>query len=144
MRSDFNFWQTISTRWNDMDPMNHVNSATYFIYFEMVRMAYFEMLGLSKLKVQGKRGPAVISQTCNYRQQVFHPSTIDAGIRSTEVNTKTFIVEYEFYLTGTDTLVCDGKTIMAWVDYENPKAIPVPEVLREAILAYEKVAPAKV
>lgn len=137
MREQYRYWETIDTRWNDMDPMNHVNSATYFIYFEMARMNYFGLLGLHELKVAGKVGPAVVSQTCNYKQQVFHPSTIELGVRATEIRTRTFTVAYDAYLKGTDTLVCDGHTVMAWVDYEQAKAIPVPDVLRAAIEEYD-------
>lgn len=137
MRDDFKYWMSIPTRWSDMDPMQHVNSTTYFVYFEMVRMSYFEMLGLPKLKVPGKFGPAVISQTCNYRRQVRHPAVLDAGVRTREVEGKTITVEYEVYLEGTDRLVFDGQTVLAWVDYESEKAIPVPEALRDAISSYE-------
>lgn len=139
MRSDFKHWLQIPTRWRDMDAMGHVNSAVYFTYFEIVRMWYFEQIGLNDLKVHGKVGPAVVSQACNYREQVFHPAVLDAGIRSTKIGTKSFTVEYEFYFEGTDRLVCDGNTVMVWVDYSAAKAIPVPAVLREGILAFEGV-----
>ena len=137
MRSDFKYWLTIQVRWRDMDSQNHVNSVNYFAYFEMVRMDYFRSVGLQDLKVPGKVGPAVVSQTCNYRKQVVHPAVIEAGVRSKEVGERTFSVEYELYLEGTDTLVADGHTVMAWVDYEAEKAIALPDVLRDSIAAME-------
>lgn len=137
MKSDFQFWIDISTRWRDLDAMNHVNSATYLTYFEIARMSYFDSIGLHDLKKPGVVGPAVVSQTCNYRQQVFHPSTLETGIRCSRLGTTSFTVEYEFYLEGTDTLVCDGSTTLAWLDYTIPKAVPFPDVLREAICALE-------
>lgn len=127
----------IPTRWRDMDAMRHVNSAMYFTYFEAIRMAYFRQINLNKLRQPGKLGPAVISQTCNYREQVFHPTTLDAGIRTKSLSTKTFTVEYEFYFKDTDRLSCDGQTVMAWVDYEKARAIPVPEELRQGIFTLE-------
>ena len=140
MRSEYKYWISIPTRWSDMDPMNHVNSATYFSYFEIARMSYFDTIGLMEYKVQGEVGPAVVSQTCNYRQQLFHPSVLDAGIRTTELRDKTFSVCYEFYLENTDTLICDGSTVIAWVDYSVPKAAPIPEALREKILAFDSLS----
>lgn len=117
--------------------MRHVNSAVYFTYFEIARMQYFTAIGLEEFKVQGKIGPAVVKQTCNYRQQVFHPAEIEAAIRTTKLGEKSFTVEYVFYLADSDTLVADGETVMVWVDYEIPKSIPIPEELRRNIEAVE-------
>ncbi len=137
MRSDFTFWQRIETRSNDIDSMGHVNSVVYFAYFENIRIEYFRAIGLHKLKVKGTFGPAVISQTCNYREQLFHPSAIELGCRCVSIGERSFTVEYEAYLENTDTLVCMGTTVMVWVDYTVPKAIPVPEELRREIEAVE-------
>lgn len=137
MLSDFSYRLTIDTRWRDLDQMNHVNSAMYLTYFEIARMEYFDQVNLHDLKKPGVVGPAVVTQTCNYRQQLFHPSTLDVGIRCSRVGTKSFTVEYEMYLLDTDTLICDGSTTMAWVDYVNAKAIPIPDQLRAAIEAME-------
>ena len=137
MKSDFQYWLTIATRWRDLDAMNHVNSAMYLTYFEIARMEYFDSIGLHELKKPGLVGPAVVSQTCNYRQQLFHPSVLEVGIRCSRIGTASFTVEYEFYLEDTDTLVCDGATTLTWLDYAVTKAIPFPDVLREAIMELE-------
>lgn len=138
MRSDYKHWISIPTRWRDMDSMGHVNSAVYFTYFEIARMWYFGAVGLPNLKVHGKVGPAVVSQACNYREQVFHPSILETGVRSTKLGNKSFTVDYEIYLQGSDKLVCDGHTVMVWVDYEIAKAIPIPTELREGIERFER------
>ena len=137
MRSDFNFWQRIETRSNDIDSMGHVNSVVYFAYFENIRIEYFRQVGLHRLKVAGKFGPAVVSQTCNYKEQLFHPSTIEIGCRTVALGERSFTVEYEAYLEGTDRLVCTGQTVMVWVDYTVPKAISIPVELRNAIAEVE-------
>ena len=137
MKSDFKHWLRFPTRFRDMDAMRHVNSAVYFTYFEIVRMDYFYAIQLEDMKVQGKIGPAVVRQACNYRQQVFHPAEIEAGVRTTKMSEKSFTVEYEFYLADTETLVADGETVMVWVDFQIPKAIPLPGELRRNIEARE-------
>lgn len=136
-RKDFAHWISVPTRWRDMDAMRHVNSAVYFTYLEAARMEYFRGAGLHTFKIDHKEGPAVISQTCNYRRQVFHPAVLEIGTRLVELKEKTFTVEYEVYFEGTDTLVCDGSTTMAWVDYERARGIPLPDALRKAIEEYE-------
>jgi acyl-CoA thioester hydrolase len=140
MQETFKKWVEIPTRWIDMDPMGHVNSATYHTYFEIARMEYFDTVGLHALKVPGKLGPAVVSQSCNYRRQIFHPAHLRVGIRCTEIRNRTWGLEYAILVNGEPTPYADGSTVMAWVDYEQAKAVPLPEPLRESMRAYEEKA----
>lgn len=137
MRSDFKKWVSVPTRFRDLDPMNHVNSTVYFMYFEVARLDYFGSIGITDLREPGKRGIPLVSQTCNYRQQVFHPSTLEVGVRCSEIREKTVLLDYEIYLEGSDTLVTDGKSVSAWVDLTVPKAIPLPGALRDALTGFE-------
>ena len=133
MRDDMTRWVTIPTRFRDLDPMNHVNSSVYLVYFEMARTEFFKETGIIQLRAAGKTGIPVVSQTCNYRQQVFHPSTLNVGLRCAELREKTVHLDYEIYLKGTDTLVADGGSVSVWVDLTIPKAIPLPDEIRSAI-----------
>jgi len=133
MRSDFSFWLSIKTRYRDMDAMNHVNSAVYHTYLEMARHEYFDEIGLSAMRQPGVLGPGAVSQTCNYRIQIHHPAMLDVGVRCGRIGNTSFTIEYELFLEGTETIVADGTTAMAWIDYSAAKAIPFPNVLREAI-----------
>lgn len=139
MRERFTQWTTIPVRWRDMDTNNHVNSAVFFTYFEMARMQYFRDIGLMDLKEPGKEGPAVVSNTCNYRSQVREVVELDAGVRATEVRRRSFIIEYEIYFKDSDTLVADGSTVMAWIDYKSGKAVELPQRLRDKILELQEM-----
>lgn len=132
MRSDYRFWQRIETRSNDIDSRGHVNSVVYFAYFENVRIEYLRKIGMIRRK-PAEMGPAVVSQTCGYKQQLFHPCAIDIACRTASMGNRSFTLEYEAYLEGTDTLICTGQTVMVWVDYTIPKAMPIPDASRAAI-----------
>jgi acyl-CoA thioester hydrolase len=134
MRSDFEHWHPIKVRWRDMDTQNHVNNVTYFTYLEIARMEFLRGLGLFELKEPGKFGPAVVTQTCNYKSQATYPSEIEVGIRPGKVTERSFSVLYEVYLKDTDKLLVDGHTVMTWVDFVKEKAISIPKELRERIL----------
>lgn len=139
MRERFNNWVTIPVRWRDMDTNNHVNSSIFFTYFEIARMQYFRDIGLMGLKKPGIEGPAVVSNTCNYRQQVKEVTELDAGVRATEVRRRSFVIEYELYFKDSETLVADGNTVMAWIDYQTGKAIELPEALQQGIARVDAV-----
>jgi acyl-CoA thioester hydrolase len=136
-RSAFKFWVTVPTRFRDLDPMGHVNSSVYFTYFETGRTDYFAATGVSARRVPGKWGIPVVSQTCDYRQQVFHPSTLEIGVRCAELGAKTVQLAYAAYLAGTDTLVAEGRSISVWVDLEIPKSVALPEEIRRALSEFD-------
>ncbi len=138
MRSDFRKFVTIPTRFCDMDAMGHVNSSVYFTYFEIGRTQYFADSGVSDLRVPGKWGIPVVSQSCNYREQVFHPATLEVGVRCSELGDKTVHLAYELYHAGTETLVAEGASVSVWVDLTVPASVPLPDNLRDAIRAYER------
>ena len=136
-RASFKFWITVPTRFRDLDPMSHVNSSVFFTYFESGRTEYFAATGISARRVKGKWGIPVVSQTCHYCQQVFHPSTLEVGVRCAEAAGKTVRVAYAIFLAGTDTLVAEGESISVWVDLEIPKSVPLPDEIRNALAAFE-------
>jgi len=136
-RDQFKHWNTIPTRFRDLDPMGHVNSSVYFTYFEVGRTDFFEKSGVSARRVKGKWGIPVVSQTCNYRQQVFHPSTLELGVRCAEMGEKTVHLEYALFLAGTATLVASGQSISVWVDLEIPKSVPLPDEIRHALSTFD-------
>jgi acyl-CoA thioester hydrolase len=135
--NDFNTRVTITTRWRDLDAMNHVNNATFLTYFESVRMHYFDLIGHTDAKDAGNEGTVVVTQTCNYRQQLHHPATLDCGIRCTKIGNSSMTLEYALYLQGTDELVCDGTSASAWIDYDVNKSMRLPDTIRNAIARHE-------
>ena len=140
MKDEFPKWVTFPTRWIDQDSVGHVNSATFFTYFEIARMAYFKAVDLPKLKVPGKWGPVVVSQTCNYRKQIFHPSEITIGVGCAELGERSCRIEYALFANGEETPSADGCTVMTWLNFVENEAVAFPEVLREAIRRVEQKA----
>ncbi|RMG54476.1 MAG: acyl-CoA thioesterase [Acidobacteria bacterium] len=137
MREHFKHWHSIAVRWGDMDALGHVNNAMYFTYCESARMSYFEAIELWKYREHDRQGPALVTATCRFKQQVHYPAWLDVGARVSEIGNRSFTLEYEIYRQGTDVLVADGSSVVAWVDYEAGKAIPLPDGLRAAIRRFE-------
>lgn len=117
-----------------MDAMGHVNNVIYFQYLESARIGFVEAIGWGMSTGSGPRlGPAVISQTYNYRRQVFYPDELEVGVRCKEVRGKSFVLEYGVFRKGTEELVGDGTSVMVWLDYDGGKALPIPPDLRHAL-----------
>ncbi|MFI5339340.1 MAG: acyl-CoA thioesterase [Candidatus Methylomirabilales bacterium] len=136
-RADFRFWWPVTVRWGDMDAMGHVNNVIYFQYMESARIGYFEMLmgWTGRDEGGGRQGPVVVSQTFNYRVQVYYPAELEVGVRCREIRNRSFVLEYGIFRKGTDELVGDGSSVAVWLDYNTNKAIPIPPILRQAFTA---------
>jgi acyl-CoA thioester hydrolase len=137
MRERFHHWITIALHWGDMDAMGHVNNARYFTYCESGRMSYFNAIHLWQHREDERHGPALVTATCNFKQQVRYPDTLEVGTRVTELRNRSFRFESVLYRQGTGELVAEGSCVMAWVDYGVNKAIPLPPGLRSAIERFE-------
>jgi acyl-CoA thioester hydrolase len=137
MRDQFNHWERVTVRWGDMDALGHVNNAKYFTYCESARISYFDLLEFWKYREHDRQGPALVTATCNFRQQVHYRATLEIGARVSEIRHRSLVLEYEIYRQGSGELVADGTSVVAWVDYDINKAIPLPEELRAAIQRFE-------
>jgi acyl-CoA thioester hydrolase len=134
-RADFRFWWPVTVRWGDMDAMGHVNNIIYFRYLESARVGYFEAFTgwTGRDEGGGRQGPVVVSQTFNYRLQVYYPAELEVGVRCREIRSRSFVLEYGVFRKGSDELVGDGTSVAVWLDYGTNKAMPIPPHLRQAL-----------
>jgi acyl-CoA thioester hydrolase len=117
-----------------MDAMGHVNNVVYFQYLESARIGFVEAIGWgNRTGSGGRQGPVVVSQTFNYRRQVFYPAELEVGVRSKEVRSRSFVLEYGVFWKGTDELIGDGSSVVVWLDYDAGKALDIPPGLRRAL-----------
>jgi acyl-CoA thioester hydrolase len=136
MRETYPLWVPIQVRWSDMDAMGHVNNAKYFTYLESARLQFFETVKLWECRADDKHGPALVSATCNFRQQVHFPAELEVGTRVARIGSKSFEFTHAIVYKGTEDVVADGVSIGAWVDYNIGKAIPLPDKLKANLENY--------
>ena len=135
-RSDFRCWVEVPVRWGDMDALGHVNNAAYFTFCESARIRYFELIGVGEF-TEASEGPTLANASLDFRRQVRYPATLDVGARVGEVRNRSFRMDYGIFLSGTETTVAEGTSVVVWADYEAGRAVPLPERLRAAVEALE-------
>ncbi|HRK36121.1 MAG TPA: thioesterase family protein, partial [Candidatus Hydrogenedentes bacterium] len=133
VRTAYKLLVPITVRWGDMDAYGHVNNAKFSTYFETARMKFFESVRLLDHREHERHAPAIVSATVNFRQQVHYPAELEAGIHCVKVGTKSFTLEHHLFRAGTNEVVADGISVMAWVDYAAGKAIALPETLKRVL-----------
>jgi acyl-CoA thioester hydrolase len=138
----FRFSHPIEVRYADIDALQHVNNAKYFTYMETARVAY--LAGV--MGWQGgwqALGIIIARATCDYLLPIEFGDLVRVHVRTTRIGTKSFDFEY--------ALVCEncadpgaplrtaavGTSVQVAYDYAANTSMPVPDVWREKITAYE-------
>lgn len=117
----------MTVRWGDMDALGHVNNVIYLQYLESARIAFFEAKGWNSVDVGSTgQGPVVVSQTFNYRRQLHYPAEVEVGVACTEVRRRSFVLSYGVFHKGSEELIGDGSTVLAWLDYCANKSVEIP------------------
>ncbi|MBA99993.1 MAG: thioesterase [Saprospirales bacterium] len=135
----FRFELPIQMRWNDLDPLGHVNNAIFITYFEYGRSQY--MLKASSIW-DWTKNMFLIGDV----QAVFHKELTllhtDARVlvRTHSFGNKSFVLEYAVCSGSKDNpiLHSHGKTTQIMFDTKSRSTIEIPQWLREEISAFEK------
>ena len=133
MEAEFPLIVPIEVRWSDLDAMGHVNNAVYFTYCESARMRYFEEIQMLAHAEGPRHGPALVSAALQFRRQLHYPATIEVAVRTVAVERRSFRMEYRLSERGSSQPVAEGDSAVAWIDYQEGRAIPIPATLRSAI-----------
>ena len=122
----------IPIRWGDMDAMGHLNNASYFRFFETVRIDWFRSLGL-RLDPSGE-GIVIVNAFCNFIKQLEYPGDVLAR----HFVAKPGRTSFETYVTlersdNPGVVYASGGAQAVWVDFPRQKSAPMPDWLRASI-----------
>ena len=122
----------IPIRWGDMDAMGHLNNASYFRFFETVRIDWFRSLGL-RLDPSAE-GIVIVNAFCNFIKQLEYPGDVLARHFVASPGRTSF----ETYVTMERTddpgvVYASGGAQAVWVDFPRQKSLPLPDWLRAQI-----------
>ena len=136
---DFKFSIPLSIRWNDLDPLNHVNNVYYFEYFQMGRGYY---MSTACPKWDWTKHMFVIAHIeCDYFKELkLTAAEPTIKLRTSSLGAKSFEIEY--LITSLDkenneVIHATGKSVQVLIDTTLGKSIEIPDWLREAIMDYE-------
>ncbi len=119
-------------RWGDMDAFGHVNNVQFVQYLENVRVDWLQ--SLRHLEPRGGEGVVVVNVFCNFYQQLLYPGDLRAKLYLTAVSRRSFDHVITFERTDAPgTIVAEGGAAIVWVNFEQGKALPLPEDLVAAL-----------
>ena len=140
-RDQFSFWAEVEVRWGDMDAQGHVNNAVYFTYCETARIKLLRSIGVQGRSGGAAQGPTLVTTSCDFKQQVRYPATLDIGVRVEQIGQRSFELSYGMFRQGTDELVAVARSVNAWVDFAQERAVTLPDEVRATLGQYKTESP---
>ncbi|MET1253575.1 acyl-CoA thioesterase [Aliikangiella maris] len=130
---DFQITQAID--WGDMDAFQHVNNVVYFRYFENVRIAYFEEIGMNQYMQQHQVGPILGTTECQYLAPLTYPDEVRIYTQVTAIREKRFTMQYFIHSQKLNQLAAQGSGEIVFFDYNLGKTCKIPDVLVSKLAA---------
>lgn len=136
---DFRFFHPIEVRWNDLDPLAHVNNVVYFDYFQNARGHY--MVNASKSWDWDKDMFVIANISCNFMAEVkLNALNPRVGVRVVRLGSKSFVVEYVVISEGEGRSVilhAKGESTQVLIDMQHKRTKELPDWFLEELKEYE-------
>jgi acyl-CoA thioester hydrolase len=132
---------TTMVAWGDMDANRHVNNTVYFRYFEHARLKYFLDIGFSRHQQQSHIGPILAWADCRFRRPLSYPDTVSIGMKIIDTGDDWFMMEGVIVSHNLKDIAARGQQRLVSYDYEKLQKVPLPELLKRKIEAFERGLP---
>ncbi|NIB44949.1 acyl-CoA thioesterase [Pseudomaricurvus alkylphenolicus] len=131
-RSDYGYFLPITTRWMDNDIYGHVNNVTYYSYFDTVANTY--LIEEGKLDIHnGDTIGFVVNSQCTYHAAVTYPDKIQGALRVNRLGNSSVEYGIGIFREGETQAAAEGTFTHVFVDRDNQRPTPIPELLRAAL-----------
>ena len=132
--SDWSFTDSDEVRFADLDSQGHLNNVVFLVFFESARVAYVRSVAPEyDPGSAGGLGFMVVEAKITYRSPGRYGERIDTRLRPTTVGRSSFRCEFEMRVG--ERVLADGYAVMVTYDHVAATSIPVPDLLRERLLA---------
>ena len=137
---EFNYFIRITVRFADADMMGHVNNAKYVTYLEEARIQYArDVLGWQK--TPRELGMILARTEIDYLRPLMFGDTVRVYVRCSKIGRKSFALRYVLVDDASQEIVSNAMTAMVAFDYTQGVSVPVEQVWKDRILAYETTPP---
>ncbi len=137
--ADFRYAHRFRVPFCDVDMMQHVNHASYVVWAETARCAYFDEV--LKECLSGRNGIILARLQFDYEQPLDFREQVAVGCRISRMGTKAFDFTYEIWSETRQARAAHGFSAMVAYDYEAKQSIVIPERWRELVTQYEVIPP---
>jgi acyl-CoA thioester hydrolase len=132
-RDEYVSWETVTTRWADIDVYGHMNNARYLELIDTVVNNH--LVAATGVDIRELPAIGVVAEVgCRYFAEVGYPEPVDLGIVVDRVGRSS--VSYRVGLfQGSDEAAAEGRFVHVYVDNTDPArpVVPLPDPIRDAV-----------
>lgn len=133
----FAYRDTFRVTYHDLDVLNHLNHATYFVFMETLRCRYY-------LQTVGEFDPQkldiiIAEASCRYLAPAGYDTEMTGEVAPARpLGTTSFALLYRFRSKDETTIYARGRTVVVCYDYERGRKKPI-DADRRAVLEKDAV-----
>ncbi len=140
MSLPFKFSTSVKVRFNETDLQGHVNFGHFYFYFDVGLTEYLEAIGYDYNHMLAEGADMVyVESHCRYHSPARWPDVLLVYTRLGHIGRRSLRFEFEIRAQADGRKVAEGHIAAATVVRGSFDALPVPEALRQAAEAFEKV-----
>lgn len=140
-REDFTLVHPLRVRWAEVDMQHVVFNANYLMYFDVAIAEYWRAIAKEAahdfhddyMKLYS------VKATIEYHDSARYDELIEIGCRLARLGRSSMTFAFRIW-RGEDHLV-SGELVYVHVEPGSRKGTPIPDRLRDAMIAYERLAP---
>jgi acyl-CoA thioester hydrolase len=134
LRRNFRHFHPISTRWQDNDSYGHVDSASYYSFFDSAVHTYLIREGGLDVR-HGALIACVLASSCDYFAPISFPASIEVGLRVTRLGDSSVQYDLAIFRQHEQEACAAGKLTQVFLDRAHHRSAPIPAQLRSALQA---------
>ncbi|MBK8806760.1 MAG: acyl-CoA thioesterase [Bacteroidales bacterium] len=139
--TEFTFYHRtpIQIRFNDIDPVGHVNNAVYQEYFDFGRVSYFDEV-LNFRDTKRDTWLVIANVNTEYINQIYLRDKIWLETKIPRIGNKSLEMHQRIILEKYDKqwIAAYNKTIMVGINLELNQTIPILDSWKKSIALFEK------
>jgi len=140
-REEFTLLHPMRVRWAEVDMQGVVFNAHYLMYMDTAIGEYWRAVGRGREQALAEiyMRLYVVKATVDFHGSARYDELIDVGCRAARLGRSS--AAFAFGLWRGDEHLITGEIIYVHAAPEEKKSAPLPDLLRDVILAYERTPP---
>lgn len=134
LRRNYRHFHAINTRWQDNDSYGHVDSASYYSYFDSAVHGYLIREGGLDER-HGELIACALSSSCDYFAPISFSATVEIGVRVVRLGGSSVQYELAIFRQDEQEACAAGKLTQVFLDRARNRSTAIPARLRGALEA---------
>ncbi len=130
-RSIYQAWTSHTIRYNDLDPLGHVNNAVYSTFVEAGRTALLQPL--FKEHSHYNLDVVLVRTILDFHKELQYPGEVDVGTSVKRIGNTSVVFVNGIFGRGTDVCHASGEAYLVFFDLIGRTSKQPPQVFRDAL-----------